>query len=165
MELWAADHQRKLNKVEEELRRARDEIQRIATQIPVPGSPKTKPLSLEPLQHWRSPVRPSSTSVPTAPTAPPPILTHLALRSPIRLTPDLFTRRPRRPAVPPSSLPSEPPSPLLPTAGGSGGGPPQRPRWPAAPPSSSPPFREEERRHQQKLEKCSRCSQCFRKLY
>jgi len=146
MELWAADHQRKLNKVEEELWRARDEIRRIATQIPVPGSPKTKPPSPEPLQHWRSPVRPSSTSVPTAPTAPPPLPTHSALQSSIRLTPVLFTRRPRRPAVPPSSLPSEPLSPPLPTAGSSGGGPPQRPRWPAVLPSSSPPSQEDKRR-------------------
>jgi len=33
VELWAADHQRKMTKVEDELRQARDEIQWIATQI------------------------------------------------------------------------------------------------------------------------------------
>jgi len=39
VELWAGDHQRKMTQVEEELRKARNEIRRIATRIPLPGSP------------------------------------------------------------------------------------------------------------------------------
>jgi len=42
VELWAADHQRKMTRVEKELWQARDEIRRIATRIPLPGSPKTR---------------------------------------------------------------------------------------------------------------------------
>ena len=48
VELWAADHQRKVNRMERELRQARDEILRIATRISLPGSPTTRIPSLEP---------------------------------------------------------------------------------------------------------------------
>jgi len=120
VELWAADHQRKMNRVEEELRQARDEIRRIATQIPLPGSPKGRAPSPEPLQLWRSPISPPTTSAATAPAAPPPLPMRPALRSPIRLAPTLPTRSQRRVAVPPSS-PLLPPLPPLPTAAGAGG--------------------------------------------
>jgi len=53
---------------------------------------------------WRSPVRLPSTSVATAPAAPPP---HPALQSPLRFTPAPPTRRLRRPAIPAT----EPPAP------------------------------------------------------
>jgi len=118
VELWAADHQRKMNTVEEELRKARDVIRRIATRVPLPGSPKMRPPSPEPLQLWRSPARPPSTSALTAPAAPPLLPTRLTLRSPIRLPPGPPTQRLRRQAIPNSSLPPEPP---LPTDGGTGG--------------------------------------------
>jgi len=87
VELWAADHQRKMTQVEEELRRARNEIRWLATQIPLPSSPKTRRPSPEPLQLWRSPVWPLSTSAATAPDAPPPLPVRPTLQSPIRLAP------------------------------------------------------------------------------
>ena len=83
VELWAADHQRKMTRVEEELWQARDEIRRIATRIPLPGSPKTRHPSLQPLQLWRIPVRPPSTSAASAPAAPPPLPAQPTLLSPI----------------------------------------------------------------------------------
>jgi len=52
IELWTADHQEKMNRVEEELRQARDEIRRIATRIPLPGLPQARAPSPEPLQLW-----------------------------------------------------------------------------------------------------------------
>jgi len=85
VELWAADHQRKMNWVEDRRRRAREEIRWIATQIALPGSPKARAPSPEPLQLWRSPVRPPSTSTATAPAAPSPLPMRPVLRSPIRL--------------------------------------------------------------------------------
>ena len=141
IELWAADHQRKMAQVEEELRQARDEIRWLATCIPLPGSPKTRHPSPEPLQLWRSPVRPPSTSAATAPAAPPPLPVRPTFRSPVRLVPASPARRQRRPALPPSS-PPEPPLPPWPMAGGGRGGrtparpgPPSRSRTPSPPPS------------------------------
>jgi len=131
-----------MRKVGEELRQARDEIRWIATQIPLPGSPQTRHPSPEPLQLWRSPVRPPSTSDITAPTASLPLPTRPALRSPIRLVPGPPTRRQRRSAVPPESPPPEPPLPPWPATGGTGGrggGMPPGPRRPAASPSPSVP--------------------------
>ena len=137
VELWAADHQKKMAKVENELKQARDEIRRIATQIPLPASPRAAPQNPEPLQLWRSPARPSSTTAPAAPSAPPPLPRRPAQRSPIQLPLSPQTRRMQRPAIPmipevhamplprrnphgaetggpPSSPPSGPPSPPLP---------------------------------------------------
>ena len=74
IELWAADHQRKVAQVEEELRQARNEIRRIATRIPLPSSLQRRHPSPELLQLWRSPARPSSTRA-TVPAAPPPLPT------------------------------------------------------------------------------------------
>ena len=119
IELWVADHQRKMTQVKEELRRARDEIRWFATRIPLHGSPRTRRLSPEPLQLWRSPVRPPSTSNATVPAAPPPLPSRPTLRSPIRLVPASPVRRQRRPALPLSS-PPEPPLPPCPAAGGRG---------------------------------------------
>jgi len=120
VELWVADHQRKMTQVEEELRQARNEIRPLATRIPLPGSPKTRRLSPEPLQLWRIPVRPPTTSAATAPAVPPPLPARPTLRSPLRLVPAFPARRQRRPALPLSS-PPEPPLPPWPTAGGRGG--------------------------------------------
>jgi len=141
VELWAADHQRKMNRVEEERRQAREEIRRIATYIPLPGSQNARAPSPEPLQLWRSPVRPPSTSSAIAPAVPPPLPMRPVLRSPIRLAPAPPTRRQRRAAVPPSSppLPPLPPLPAVGGAGGSRGGSPPRPGPPVGsplPPSS-----------------------------
>jgi len=143
VELWAADHQRKMSRVEEDLRRAREDIRRIATRIPLPGSPRPRAPNPEPLQLWRSPAKIPSTSAALVPVAPPPLSMRPTLRSPIRLTPAPATRRQRRPAIPPSS-PLLPPLPLLPAAGTTGGGgmvPPLGPQQPVGSPSpsSSPP--------------------------
>jgi len=131
-----------MNKIEDELQQARDKIWRIATQIHLPGFPKVRPPSPEPLQLWRSPARPSSTSVPMAPNMPPPLPTCVALQSPIWLTPAPHTRRLRQPAIPP--IPTGHASPLLwrnPHAGGVGS-PPSRPLSeppsPPLPPTPSP---------------------------
>jgi len=135
----------KMKKVEEELQRARDEIWRIAIRIPLAGSPGPRTPTPEPLQLWRSPARPPSTSAPSAPAVPPLLPVRSALRSPIRLVPVLPTQRLRRSAITPSSPPSEPPLPLLPTtggAGGRGGGSPPRPGQPAISPWPSPPSSE-----------------------
>jgi len=86
VELWAADHQRKMAQVEEELRQARNKIRRIATRIPLPGSPQRRHPLPEPLQLWRSPARPSSTSA-TAPATPLPLPMRPTLRSPVQLAP------------------------------------------------------------------------------
>jgi len=95
VELWAADHQRKMNRVEEELQRAREEIRRIATRIPLLRSPRRRVTSPEPLQLWRSLVRPPSTSVATALAAPPPLPTRPRLQSPVQLNRTPPTRRTR----------------------------------------------------------------------
>ena len=83
VELWAADHQRKMTKVEDELRQARDEIQWIATRILLPTSLRAAPQSPEPLQLWRSPARPSSTTASAASSMPPPLPRRPAPRSSI----------------------------------------------------------------------------------
>ena len=110
VELWAADHQKKMTQVEEELQLAMNEIRRIATRIPLPGSLKTGCPSPQPLQLWHSPVRSPSTSAAIAPAIPPPIPARPTLQSPIRLTPASPAHRQRRPALPPSC----PPERLLP---------------------------------------------------
>ena len=153
VELWAADHQRKVNRMEEELRQARDEIRRIATRIPLPGSPTTRLPSPEPPHDWRSPIRQPSTSIATAPLPLP------ALRSPLWLTPALPTRRLRRPAIsaegpptPPRPMTPEmrqrleelrrlvsPRPPALDPAAGRGGNPPSTPPGSSAGPPSGPP--------------------------
>jgi len=141
VELWAVDHQRKMTQVEEELRRTRDKIRQLATRIPLPGSPKTRRPSPEPLQLWCSPVRPPSTNAATAPATAPPLPVQPTFRSPIQLAPTFPARRQRRPALLPSS-PPEPPLPPWPTVGGGGGRggrmPPGLGR-PARSPSPSPP--------------------------
>jgi len=130
-----------MTQVEEELRQTRNEIRWLATRIPLPGSPKTRRPSPEPLQLWRSPVRPPSTSAATAPAAPPPLPAQPMLQSPIRLAPVFPARRQRRLALPLSS-PPEPPLPPRPTAeggGGRGGRMPPRPGCPSRSPLPAPP--------------------------
>ena len=139
--------------MERELRQARDEIRRIATRVPLPGSPTTRLPSPEPPHDWRSPVRQPSTSVATAP---PPLPT---LRSPLRLIPVPPTRRLRRPAIP-ADGPPVPPRPTTPEmrqrleelrshvsprpptpypVAGRGGNPPSTPPGSSAGPPSGPP--------------------------
>jgi len=160
VELWAADHQRKVDRMERELWQARDEIRRIAIRIPLRGSPTTRIQSPEPPHAWRSPVRPPSTSVTTAPAAPPP---PPALQSPLRFAPAPPTRRLRRPAIPATEPPAPHPlttpelrqrleelrqhantGPLAPGPPGVQGGsppstPPQSSRGPHSGPPSGPP--------------------------
>jgi len=62
-----------MSRVEEELRRAREEIRRIATRIALPRSPRLNAPSPKPLQLWRSPAKIHSTSAASAPVAPPPL--------------------------------------------------------------------------------------------
>lgn len=124
-----------MTRVEEELWQTCEEIRRIATQIPLPGSPNPSAPTPKPLQLWCSPVRPPSTSAPT--NTPPPLPNWLPLRSPIQLPFSPPTRKIRPPAVPanpmgqatslgwrklhradnsgpPSTPPTEPTSPPLP---------------------------------------------------
>ena len=89
VELWAVEHQNWVATLENQLREARAEIQRIATRIPLPTTP---PVPTAPLA-WRSPVRQISTSAPSAHSEP-------ALGSPLRLNPGPTLRRQRPPAVP-----------------------------------------------------------------
>jgi len=118
VEIWAADHQRRVAALEKQLQEA---IQGIATRIPIPPSPPRHQARPQP---WRSPARPSSTSIAdalqrltTLPEAP---------RDP---------RRQRPPAIP--RTPS-PPHQRPPMFGGGIGGPPGPPRRPPAPPHRSP---------------------------
>jgi len=76
MELWAAAHQNWVATLENQLREARAEIQHIATRIPLPTMP---PVPAVP-PAWRSPIRQTSTSAPSAHSLP-------ALESPLRLNP------------------------------------------------------------------------------
>jgi len=73
IELCAAEHQARVAALEDQLREARTEIQRVATRIPLPATPPAPPT-------WRSPVRQTSTSAPSAHSPP-------ALWSPLRLNP------------------------------------------------------------------------------
>ena len=86
VELWAAEHQNQMASLENPLREARAEIQRIATRIPLPVTPPVPPT-------WRSPGRQTSTSAPSVHSSP-------ALGSPLCLNPGPTLRRQRPPAVP-----------------------------------------------------------------
>jgi len=136
VELWAAAHQNRVASLENQLREARTEIQRIAARIPLPTTPpaQTGPPA------WRSPVRPTSTSAPSAHSPP-------ALGSLLRLNPLPMSRRQRPPAVP--TMPEmrqrleqlrrhispRPPAPMA----GQGGNPPSTPPGSASGPHSGPP--------------------------
>jgi len=135
VELWAADHQSRVASLEDQLREARTEIQRIAARIPLPATPPAPPT-------WRSPARPTSTSAPSAHSPP-------TLGSPLRLNPGPPTRRQRPPALPPTPemrrrlselrghIPPRPPT-LEPTDG-QGGNPPSTPPGSSVGPPSGPP--------------------------
>jgi len=135
VELWAAEHQARVVTLENQLREARAEIQRVATRIPLPATPPVPPT-------WRSPVRQTSTSAPSAHSPP-------ALGSPLRLNPGPALRRQRPPAIPTtpemrqrleqlkSHIPPQPPN--LGTITGQGGNPPSTPPGSAAGPPSGPP--------------------------
>jgi len=135
IELWAAEHQARVASLEDQLREARAEIQRVATRIPLPATPPAPPA-------WRSPNRQASTSAPSAHSP-------LALGSPLRLNPGPTRRQQRPPAVPTtpemrqrleqlrSHLPPQPPTmgPIT----GQGGNPPSTPPGSANGPPSGPP--------------------------
>jgi len=121
VELWVADHQRMITRVEEELQQVRDEIRRIATQIPLLGSPNPRALTPELRQLWHSPARPSRTSAPTAPNARPLQPARPSLGSPIQLPLFPPTRRVWPPAIPTSQ--ATPPSWRNPHGAGNGGPP------------------------------------------
>jgi len=126
VEKWAADHQRKveileqqrredqgqMTGLEQQLAQAQDELLQVATAIPLPATPveRTQPTS--------------------NPGAPP---TRLVLGSP--LFGGTQQRRQRPPAVPASSPPHRPQG----TGGAGRGDPPPRPPQGRAPPSPSPP--------------------------
>jgi len=168
VELWAADHQQKVQELQQELWQARNDIQRLATRIPLPApTPPPAPPPLPPSpQHWRSPAPPSSTSVHEAtqsPTAPPSAVMRATLRQLRRISttppplPPLpqglgnpfqpATRRIRPPAVPASPKTGIPyPAPVpppygAPQMGGTGGRPPGPPTGPPVQPPPSPPRR------------------------
>jgi hypothetical protein len=141
VELWANEHQRKIGTLEQELRKAQDQIRRIATQVPVPETPPQQRNTV-----WRSLAQPASTSA--GPSQP----QRTILRSPASLAAPQPQRRIRPPAVmatPPLRLPpatgATPPlrGPLVPGFGGVGGfggfggfGPPRGP--PSVPPQGPP---------------------------
>ena len=155
VELWAADHQQKVAELQQELRQARNDIQRLAVRIPLPpASPSPPPPALPPLptqQIWRSPARLPSTSAPgqtsrrSSVPADPPVTLLVAptsrtayppLRSPIQLNLPVATRRIRPPAIPP--IPTghaTPPFWRNPHAGGAVGPPSDHPSLRAGPPS------------------------------
>jgi len=138
VELWAASHQNRVATLENQLREARAEIQRIATRIPLPTTP---PGPVGPTA-WRSPIRQTSTSAPSAHSPP-------ALGSPLRLNPETRPRRQRPPALPTTPemrqrleqlrrhISPRPPA-SEPTAG-QGGNPPSTPPGSSAEPPSGLP--------------------------
>ena len=138
VELWAAAHQNRVSTLENQLREARAEIQCIATRIRLPATPSVPAGP----PAWRSPVRQTSTSAPSAHSPP-------ALGSPLRLNPGPTLRRRR-----PLALPTMPemrqrleqlrrhisPRPLAhESAAGQGGDPPSTPPRSSAGPPSGPP--------------------------
>jgi len=138
VELWVAAHQNRVSTLENQLWEAIAEIQRIATRIPLPATP---PVPVGP-PAWRSPVRQTSTSTPSAHSQP-------ALGSPLRLNPGPMLRRQRPPAVPTTlemrqrleqlrrHVSPRPPAPE--PAAGQGGKPPSTPPRSSAGPPSGPP--------------------------
>jgi len=120
VELWAASHQNRVAALENQLREARAEIQCIATRIPLPTTP---PGPVGPTA-WRSPIRQTSTSAPSAHSPP-------ALGSPLRLNPETRPPAPEPMAGQGGDPPSTPP--------GSSAGPPSGPpSEPPRPPSGHP---------------------------
>jgi len=131
VELWVTEHQARVASLEDQLREARAEIQRVATRIPLPTTPPAPPA-------WRSPARQASTSAPSAHSPP-------ALGSLLRLNPGPTLRR-QRPTTPEmrqrleqlrSHVPPQPPTvgPIT----GQGGNPPSTPPGSAGGPPSVPP--------------------------
>jgi len=137
VELWAAAHQNRISTLENQLREARAEIQRIATRIPLPATP---PVPAGP-PAWRSPIQQTSTSAPSAHSQP-------ALGSPLHLNPGPMLRRQRLPAVPTTPemrqrleqlrrhVSPRPPAPQ--PVAGQGGKPPLTPPGSSAGPPSGP---------------------------
>jgi len=137
VELWAAAHQNRVTTLENHLWEARAEIQRIATRIPLPATP---PVPVGP-PAWRSPVRQTSTSAPSAHSEP-------GLGSPLPLNPGPTLQR-QRPLVVPTTpemkqrleqlrrhVSPRPPAPEL--AVGQGGNPRSTPPGSSAGPPSGP---------------------------
>jgi len=138
VELWAAAHQNRVASLENQLQEARTEIQLLATRIPLPITP---PVPTEP-PAWRSPIRQTSTSTPSAHSPP-------ALGSPLRLNPGPTTQRQRPPVLPTTPEMRQrleelqrrvSPRPLAPElASGKGGNPPSMPPRSSAGPPEGPP--------------------------
>ena len=65
IETWAANHQDQVDFLQKQLREAQEEIRKVAARIPLPESPRQAPLFPRPTtpQPWRSPVRPSTSSL------------------------------------------------------------------------------------------------------
>ena len=122
VELWAADHQNKVAYLEEQLRKAQEEIQKVATMIPTPASP---------VPQWRSPVQPPSTSAPAS--RPPGGPTKSILGSPLYLGATPPQQRQRMPAIPATPPPLR--GLLARGAGGPPSTPPLGPSTPPLPPS------------------------------
>jgi len=159
VELWAEEHQKRIDYLEQQLVEARQETQRqaetlqqLAAQIRTPETPlpqASRQTTPEPAA-WRSPARPSTSSLASA-------LRQLravddqSTRVQKPIVPPRPERRARRqPAIPPSperrlrlnlfmgELSPEPRPPLGPLFGG-GGNPPRPPRRPLPPPPSPTP--------------------------
>jgi len=140
VELWATEHQKRVEYMETQLRNAQEAIQRVATAIPTAASPAPA---------WRSPVRPPSTSAPTShpPIAPLlgspfPINPHRLRRNPLLLPSTPSQRRKWPPAIPATPPPLR--RPLAQGAGGPPSGPPSGPASPPTPPSPRVPFRRQQ---------------------
>ena len=80
VELWAAEHQQRVEYLETQLRNAQEAIKRVAAAVPTAASPPPA---------WRSPARAPSTS---APTSQQPVAQRLG--SPFPLHPDRIRRNP-----------------------------------------------------------------------
>ena len=148
VEIWATEHQKRVEYLEEELRKAQDAIKKVAAAVPAPRTP---------VPAWRSPIRPTSTSGPGGSSQPPQIPTRPVLGSPLQqpiMAPQATRPIPRNPFLwsppapirrirPPALAASPPPlrGPLTGGAGGGGGppgGPPSGPSTPPQPPSPTP---------------------------
>jgi len=151
VEIWAANYENRVETLERLLHTAQEEIRKVADRVPLPESPgRNLPHPQSPTPPWRSPVRPSTSSLaealqqlkagPTGPQPPP-----VDPRRPL-VPPRSRTRPPAVPVTPPplrsplfQRTPRPPPPPRSPLF--LGGGPPPRPphRPLPPPPPPSPP--------------------------
>ena len=145
VERWATDYDNRVRHLEGQLQNAQEEIKKVADRVPLPRTQTPSPL-------WRSPVRPTTSSLVDAlqqlkagPTAPQPAPG--GPQNPLNPSP----RRRRPPAIPKSPLgsplfqtrrprsPAAPFPPLQPLFFGGGAPPPRPPHRPLPPATPSPP--------------------------